>query len=274
MIDISPDKYEILTEQPTWEFLAPFVKYTQLYFPTTICKYYNEGEQRIKNIPDILDTIDAELDRLEDLLELHRKCAVYGSNVYNRADSNMNPAQIRVAIQRLSDVRDRVLDGEDVFYSFNKPERYSWAGTNADALLNSYSNCVKPIKRIKMKQLYRFVFDNQTKKWHGEPDDRDEPKYGVMIDGMVFYNRVKVKGEWRAVPFEVDVWAYYNNFYEFAVAETPEQIDETMNKRCAYNWSVCEKCGKIFKYNPDAAYLLSGKVPKLCKNCFNGTKKK
>ena len=254
--------YELIDKELTYEFCKPFFRYCSIYFPVTFCKYYNKGEKRIPKIPDILDTIDKELDRLEDCIDKHTTCAVSREVVYNKVDSNFTPKMLKEAISRLETLRDEVTDGSDIWYTFHKPSTYTWAGEDAETALNTYSTCVTPIKAIKMKQLYRPMFDPKTETWQAVPDDRDEPKYGVLIDEQPFYNRVYRKGEWRAIPFQIDVWELYESFYEVAIAETPEQI--SLLDSANVKWINCEKCGKLF-YLP---LWKENKQGNLCKNCL------
>lgn len=267
--------YIILDEQPTWEFVKPFAEYHSRYFPAIhVCKYYEDGEKRIDKVPDILETIDDEIDRLNDVLGEYKKGAISGTDVRNKVDTNLTPNDIKEAIQCMYEVRDEVLDSNDLFYAWEKPQRFHWYGASTQDVLDTYRKCARPIKMIKMEQLYRPVYDRTAEKWVAELDTRDEPKRGILIDDTAIYNRVKRDGKWIAVPFQLDCWATYHNFDEIVVAQTPEEIDGINN--APVRWLACEKCGRMFYYHyMSETYFEKGKpVPTMCRGCFLEGKKR
>lgn len=258
------NNYTIVDEPLTYEYLVPFYNYFNRYFPdVTLCKYFEDGEERNIVVPDILDTIDGEIRFLEDDLSIHARCARSGENAYNRAHTMYTPNQLKQLIAALEKVRDNVIDGEDVFYTFDRMKR--WATfSDFSVVLTLYETCVKPIKRIHMNTLYRPVYDDATGKWKAELDDREEKKCGALICGKAIYNSVTLGKINVAVLFSSDCWSTMPaNFYDIVVAETPEQIDALNN--APVKWNRCKKCKRVF-------YSWGNSPYKVCYTC--GTRKK
>ena len=256
--------YTIIDEPLTYEYLAPFYNYFNRYFPDVIlCKYYDDGEKHDIGVPDILAAIDGEIRLLEDDLSIHARCARSKEDAYNRTHTRYTPNQLKQLIAVLEKVRDNVVDGEDIFYTFDRMKRWS-TFDDFSVVLTLYETCVKPVKRIHMNTLYRPFYDDATGKWKAELDDREEKKCGALICGKAVYNSVTLDKIKIAVLFSSDCWSTIPNFSDIVVTETPEEIDNLNN--APVTWNRCKKCNRVF-------YSYNNKRFKLCYACDTHKKK-
>ena len=248
------NNYTIVNEPLTYEYLVPFYSYFSRYFPdVTLCKYFDDDEERNIVVPDILDTIDEEISSFENDISIHTRCAQSGENAYSRTKTRYTPNQLKQLIAALERVRDDVINGEDTFYTFDNMKRWATC-SDFSVVLTLYETCVKPIKRIRMNTLYHPVYDDVTGKLKAELDDREEKKCGALICGKAIYNSVTLDKTKIAVPFRSDCWQVFRNFSDIVVAETPDQIDALNN--IPVTWNRCGKCKRIFYSHNDKQHRM------------------
>lgn len=263
--------YIVLDEQPTYAYLEPFFKYIQAYFPvTSLCKYYEEGEKRFKGTWDILDTIDNEIGIVNSYIDEYRKRALSHTIMYTLSQTNLKPNDLKRAAEALETLRDEVVDSDDIFYTWVTPDYYQWAGADINKVIDSFRYAAKPIKKIKMKKLYRPKYEPHAGTWAAVEIEEDGPKCGALIDDNVVYNCITIyKREKRAAPFALDGYAIYG--YENIAAETPKDALTSLNLKSTL-WTTCKDCGKLFYYYE---HTLKGKnaVPKWCYSCYNKSHK-
>lgn len=237
--------YEFVNKSLTYDFIKPFFDYHTIYFPVHLCKYYNDNEKRIKNVPDVLDVIDDEIDKFYDFIDARKKAAM--TNSQTNIDTNFTPKELKTVIEYLEELRESIINGTDEFYTYFEPHLYHFAGEEGNAI-DAFKTYVIPIKCIKMNTLYRPVFNRTTCKWSAELDTNESRKEGILIENKyALYNgldkNIQRNGRHIAAPWQIDIWSYYIDIESMAVAENESDI-LALNE---YDWAICKKCRRIFR---------------------------
>lgn len=257
--------YEFIDKPLTYDFIKPFFDYHTIYFSVHLCKYYNDNEKRIKNVPDVLDVIDDEIDKFYDFIDARKKAALTNSLACIR--TNFTPKELKTVIEYLEELRESIVNGTDEFYTYFEPHLYHFAGEESSTL-DAFKTYVVPIKRIKMNTLYHPVFDRTTGKWSAELDNNESRKEGILIENeYALYNgldkSIQRSGRHIAAPWQINIWAYYNDIESMTVAENESDI-LALNE---YDWAVCKKCGRIFRVWAEPKH-----VCRICKNILRKEK--
>lgn len=238
----------VTKDNPTLDDIRPYMRALKEYH--RVYRYYNDGESREKDVPDILDTLDNAIDDLTNLFDAWRKANARGDDFRSRTRTFSSTLELKERIDNLKALRDTV-DGSHEIYSYHASS--SWA----DASLFK-------VQLVKV-ECFRPVFDKATMKWKAS-----KPEY---VDAIWIDNDLVVK-----TSFTVLYMGAENP--ETMLALTPEAIDTCLNKVLLSDkeveWRLCKTCGAPFPIYPidKEAYEAKGFVlPKNCKVCRK-TKKK
>lgn len=245
----------VLTDCPTAEDIAYFQS-TLSRERIAIYKYYNDGEERNPDIPDVLDTIDDEIDRLESHLAKIADAAYRGDisrlNRPSRYYDEATPKQLKAKIEALEAMREEILkDEEHVYYKLSNLHGY---------FRHSEKLSFAPAQICELS-LYKPKFNMQTLKWDAEPTTLkcltfDNSLYVVLHDCVTFLSNVINAGMGVEVTEK-----YYSLDKDYIIERLNPEGDVV---------KLCKKCGRPFrltKSHVDWYWNKNFSLPNYCCDC-------
>ena len=248
---------KVLTDCPTAEDIAYFQPALNRE-RIVISKYYDDGEERNPDIPDVLDSIDDELDGLERQLDRFVEAAYAGiSSQFSRPSryfrgERYTPKQIKDKIGALEEMREAILKDEDhVYYKL-------------DNLSGHFRHSGKPsfaAVQICELSLYRPKFNMESLRWDAEPTTLrclafDNSLYIVLHDSVTFLSNVVNAGMGIETTEK-----YYSLDKDYIIDKLNPEGDIV---------KLCRKCGRPFRLTKSHVEWYRNRnfsLPNYCYNC-------
>lgn len=240
--------YTVITDAPTESKLREFAEV--IYNENlNVCKYYNDDEERIIDIPDVIDLIDDKLSYYDDVLSRVVNGARDTHRYIPRSIKLDTPKKIKSEIERIEAIRDKVLDERAEFY------------IQTESLVDAFN--ITRVKLVRPK-LYKAVFNMKTLCFDAVECDTIE---ALLIGDFIYigkgYNLVNAN-TWHLDTATIE--SYYFGIDKESV-EKFTNLPEDEPK-----WKLCKDCGTPFRIDSITLqwYLDKGFTePKRCLMCRN-----